>query len=159
MRILVTTAIAAICLSCNHNGETERLQSEVDTLKRQLADSYRPGLGEFMTSIQIHHNKLWFAGQAENWELADFEIHEITEALDDIKKYNTDRPEIASIKMIEPAIDSLNKAIAAKDAGMFRQHFITLTNTCNNCHRATKHEFNVIKLPETPLFSNQEFRK
>ncbi|MBS1636979.1 MAG: hypothetical protein JST26_13765 [Bacteroidetes bacterium] len=40
----------------------------------------------------------------------------------------------------------------------FKNHFETLTNTCNNCHRATSHGFNVIKIPNSPPFSNQEFK-
>ena len=39
-----------------------------------------------MSGIQVHHEKLWFAGTAKNWRLADFEIHEIMEAVDDIAK-------------------------------------------------------------------------
>ena len=35
-----------------------------------------PGFEEFMSNIQAHHAKLWFAGQNHNWKLADFEIHE-----------------------------------------------------------------------------------
>src|SRR5215469_11885844 len=70
------------------------LQQQVDTLQQQLRNVYAPGLGEFMSGIQVHHEKLWFAGRAENWKLAEFEIGEMQEAVDDIKKYCTDRPEV-----------------------------------------------------------------
>jgi len=51
--------------------------------------SYKPGFGEFMGGIQVHHEKLWFAGTNQNWKLAGFEIHEIKESMDDIRKYCT----------------------------------------------------------------------
>src|SRR5690348_13389311 len=111
-----------------------------------------------MSSIQVHHEKLWFAGTAENWQLADFEIHEIMEAVDDIKTYASDRPETEKIVMLQTVIDSLNKSIQQKSLYSFKQNFIMLTNTCNNCHTAVYYNFNKIKIPETPPFSNQVFK-
>ena len=111
-----------------------------------------------LSGIQVHHEKLWFAGKAENWKLADFEMGEIKEALDGIKQYNSDSEEAKSIPMIEPALDRMTNAIQQKNPQLFNSGFILLTNTCNNCHHATNHEFNVIKIPETPPFSSQVFK-
>ena len=110
-----------------------------------------------MSSIQVHHEKLWFAGQNKNWKLADFEIHEIQESLDDIKEYCTDRKETASIGMINVPMNSLTVAIEHKDLARFKSSYILLTNTCNQCHVETDHGFNVIKIPVNPPFSNQDF--
>jgi hypothetical protein len=60
--------------------------------------------------------------------------------------------------MIQPAIDSINNAIAQKSSTLFKNNFVLLTNTCNNCHRATNHAFNVVKIPDAPPFSNQDFK-
>jgi hypothetical protein len=148
-----------ILLSCNQQGtDTRILQSRIDSLQKKLDNSYKPGLGEFMSGIQIHHAKLWFAGTAGNWGLSDFETKEIQEAIDDIQIYCTDRPEVASISMIKPALDSINEAIKNKSISQFKSSFNLLTNTCNNCHRITKHEFNVIQIPNTPPFTNQRFQ-
>jgi hypothetical protein len=121
--------------------------------------SYKPGLGEFMTSIQIHHAKLWFAGKAQNWELADFEMHEISEDIDNIRAYCSERPEIVSLAMIDPALSGLSSAIKQKNDSLFSESYLTLTNSCNSCHRTTNHAFNVVKIPDTPPFSNQEFKR
>lgn len=40
-----------------------------------------------MSGIHAHHSKLWFAGQYENWKLTDFEVHEIMEAIEDIRNF------------------------------------------------------------------------
>ena len=151
-------AAALLLASCGQPGpDNAALQMQVDSLQHRLSNSYSPGLGEFMSGIQVHHEKLWFAGTAQNWKLADFEIGEIRETLDDIQRFCTDRPEIVSIPMILPPMDSIGKAVAAQDLSRFRSAFLLLTNTCNNCHRATKHEFNFIRIPTSPPFSNQEF--
>jgi hypothetical protein len=111
-----------------------------------------------MSGIQLHHAKLWFAGQNQNWPLADFEVHEIIETLDDIQVYCNDRPEVKSIGMIRPSLDSLNKAIQQKDLQQFKNSFTLLTITCNTCHKATDHGFNVITVPSNLPVTNQEFK-
>lgn len=146
-------------LACNQPaGNTRHLQSEIDSLQQQIAHAYKPGFGEFMSGIQVHHAKLWFAGTAENWPLAQFEIDEIKESIEDIKTYCTDRKETTSLLMIDAPLDSVAAAIKTNDATLFKNSFTALTSACNNCHQATRHEFNVIKLPEAPPFSNQEFK-
>ena len=144
--------------ACNpQTQEIEILQNRIDSLETKLADAYKPGLGDFMSGIQVHHNKLWFAGQSQNWELADFEIHEIEEAIEDIEEYHKGRKEIEQIDMIKPALESLDEAIDKRDLIAFNTGFNILTNTCNACHQAAKHEFIVIKIPDMQPFSNQDF--
>jgi len=59
----------------------------------------RPGFDDFMSSVQIHLAKSWFAGKNENWRLADFEIHEITEKIEAIRTFQSDRKETQLIIM------------------------------------------------------------
>jgi hypothetical protein len=147
-----------LLIACNSGGrDIADLQRRVDSLQQQLDSAYRPGLGEFMSGIQVHHAKLWFAGTAGNWKLADFEIGEIKEALDDIQRFCKDRPEVSSLPMIYPAVDSISISVSKGNLPNFKNAFGLLTSTCNNCHRVTKHEFNVIKIPDTPPFTNQVF--
>ncbi|MBL0183123.1 MAG: hypothetical protein IPP96_12825 [Chitinophagaceae bacterium] len=111
-----------------------------------------------MSSIQVHHAKLWFAGQNQNWKLADFEVHEMTEAFNNIRQYQSERKESEKIEIINPALDSVNAAIQQKDPALFKSGYVFLTNTCNNCHHAVDFEFNVVKIPEIPPVSNQDFK-
>jgi len=151
--------IITISFACNQQTDTTKaLQSRIDSLEKKLANTYKPGFGEFMSSIQVHHAKLWFAGQNQNWELADFEMHEIAEAIDAIKEYQTEREESKKVDMLKPALDAVNDAIQKKDSVLFNSSYLLLTNTCNNCHKAVNFGFNVVKVPETPPFSNQAFK-
>lgn len=152
---LVIVAVMLV-LSCQNNRESV-LRAQIDSLRAQQASAYKPGLGEFMNGIQVHHAKLWFAGQAQNWELADFEIKEIKEALDDIRLYCADRPEVKSLPMLLPVVDSLSSIISRHDTAGFHKQFTALTITCNNCHQVTDHGFNKIIIPTTPPLSNQDF--
>ncbi|MBS1928762.1 MAG: hypothetical protein IT254_02110 [Chitinophagaceae bacterium] len=133
-------------------------QNQIDNLKQALANSYKPGLGEFMSGIQVHHAKLWFAGQAQNWKLADFEINEIKESLSGIEKYCSDRPEIKKLSMIIEPINNLSRAVISKNISQFKSSYAILTSTCNSCHQATNHDYNIIIQPVTPPYSNQDFK-
>jgi len=142
--------------ACNEKANNlQVLQNRIDSLQ---TNAYKPGFGDFMGSIQIHHAKLWFAGQSQNWKLADFEIHEIKENLADIKKYCKERSESKSIGTINESLEEVNNAILQKDQALFEKSYMNLTNSCNACHQATNHGFNVIKTPTNPPFSNQDFK-
>ena len=147
-------------ISCQPNVDdhSKELQNQIDQLKSELAEAYKPGFGEFMGNIQVHHAKLWFAGENENWKLADFEINEIKENLEAIQKYQTDRPETEMIPIIHPALDSVSLAIQKQNLAEFKNSFKLLTNTCVECHRDTKHEFIQIQIPVMDVFSNQKYR-
>jgi hypothetical protein len=146
-------------LACNQQADnTKVLQNRVDSLEQKIAGTYKPGFGEFMSGIQAHHSKLWFAGQNKNWKLAGFEVHEIMEAVEDIQKFQTERKESQMIGMINPPLDSINNAIQQKNSALFKTSYTLLTNTCNNCHRASAFEFNVVKIPDRQPFSNQDFK-
>jgi hypothetical protein len=112
MKKVLIFLITLSFFSCDHSSSnTETLQQKVDSLQIAVKNTYKPGLGEFMSQIQVHHAKLWFAGKYQNWELADFEVGEIREALDDIPKYCSDRPEVKSLGMIMPVMNTLSKDI------------------------------------------------
>ena len=159
MKNWILISIAIGFASCQQPAGNEQvLNQRIAALEQQLADTYKPGMGEFMGSIQAHHSKLWFAGKNENWKLADFEVHEIKEALEDIQKFQAERKESELMVTLNPALDSINFAIQQKNLQLFKYCFSALTNSCNNCHRATEFEFNLVKVPETSPFTNQDFK-
>jgi hypothetical protein len=152
---LFILVLPVLLTACGNPANNTAQQAKAHSAQ---VEPYKPGLGEFMMGIQVHHAKIWFAGKNQNWPLADFEVGEIKETLEDVKKYCTDRPEIKSLPILYPALDSVNAAIKTKDPARFKKSFVFLTNTCNNCHQTTHHEFNVIKIPDTPPYTNQEFK-
>lgn len=83
MKFLFIPFIMLVILSaCKRTDNREKvLQNQIDSLQIKLENVYNPGFGDFMGSIQNHHNKLWFAGINESWELATFEMHELEELL------------------------------------------------------------------------------
>lgn len=156
--ILILLSLLTMC-SCQSDHSQEKinqLTAKVDSLQNSQSVSYKPGLGTLMNSIQVHHLKLWKSGIAENWELVNFELHELEERFEDIEKYHSGHPEINQLKMIFPPIEELEKVAKEKDKSKFNNAFETLTATCNSCHQLNEHPFIRITTPNN-INENQIF--
>jgi hypothetical protein len=114
-----------------------------------------------MTLQQMRHLKLWFAGQANNWPLAAYELDELKEGFEDVVKYFPTKDGVPTGTMasavIEKEVAALEKAIETKDRKQFAAAFDKLTASCNACHQASKHEFIVIRRPAANPYANQSF--
>lgn len=60
------------------------------------SEPYVVGFGEIMGLTQMRHAKLWFAGQAQNWPLAPYELDELNEGFADAMKFH---PQHKSVPM------------------------------------------------------------
>ena len=161
MKTAISLLLLIFLASCSQNPRPAQASPYVDSLAlevKHISETYRPGLGEIMSGIQLHHAKLWFAGTNSNWKLAQYEIDEIKERLQQATDIETDRPEVKTIGMINPAVDSVAASIQDKNLPGFKKDFELMTATCNNCHVANKFEFNVITIPNSPPVSNQDFK-
>jgi len=139
--------------------------AEIAALKREIAElkkaAYRPELGEQMLGIQIRHARLWFAGEAQNWTLAAFELQELKEAFDAVVEQN---PEHATFQpqrladvlpaMTKEPVLKLRDAIDHGSKSEFEKAFDGLSAACTGCHHVAGNDFLVIQRPTTPLLDN-----
>jgi len=129
------------------------------------AEPYAPGLGELMSLQQMRHVKLWFAGQAENWELTAYELDELGEGFDDVVKFHPTHkespvaPKEAIPRMMTEPLKELRTAVDQKDLRAFTQAYDALTAACNNCHQATNFAFNAVQTPTINPYPNQVFSR
>jgi hypothetical protein len=116
-----------------------------------------------MSLQQMRHVKLWFAGQAENWELAAYELDELSEGFDDVVNFHPTHkdspvaPKDAIPRMMTEPLAQLRAAIEKKDAAAFAKAYDGLTAACNACHQATNFGFNTVQRPLTNPYPNQTF--
>jgi hypothetical protein len=150
--VVLGIAFAAAMTGCGRRGASE-------------PEAYVPGLGEIMSLQQMRHAKLYFAGQAENWDLAAYELDEIGEGFDDVLKYHPTHkdspvaPKDAIPRIVTEPLRQLKAAVEKKDAAAFGPAFDGLTAACNNCHEATNFGFNIVQTPTSNPYPNQQFRK
>jgi len=120
-----------------------------------------PNLIDFMVTTQTHHAKLWYAGNARNWELADYQVDELKEALEDAGKLIPDYKGVPVRAMIDnlmmPPIEDVESAIKARDRAKFVAAYDKLTAACNTCHQGSKRGFIVVQRPVGMAFPNQSF--
>lgn len=127
--------------------------SGADSVSRE---SYFPHLGDLMSTMQIRHLKLWFAGRSENWPLASYEAELMMENFRDIAQLYPNVP-VADVEMLTAPTRDIGAAIDTKDAAKFTQAYAELTAACNACHQAIGREYIVIQVPTASPFSNQVF--
>lgn len=128
--------------------------------------TYEPGLGELMSLTQMRHAKLWFAGQAGNWQLAEYELDELQEGFDDTVRFHPthkDAPLPLSLlvpKIMQEPLRAVREAVENHDSQAFPGAYDALTAGCNSCHQATNFGFNVLRRPSnSSAFSNQDFAR
>jgi hypothetical protein len=129
-----------------------------------LTGAYTPSLGELMTQISARHLKLWYAGSSENWDLADYELEEIDEAMEELAKYHPTHKKISgSVPAIiattmTPFLVQMETAVKNQNKEDFQTGYDNLTTACNTCHKANNYGFNILERPRANPFANQSFR-
>jgi hypothetical protein len=113
-----------------------------------------PNIGDIMVFQQERHLKLWFAGRAGNWPLADYEIDKLKDGFDDIDKLMGGD---TVGKAVGVPIAALEEAVENKDKDSFTRAFDQLTAGCNSCHHTLDHAFIVIQRPTVSPYGNQSF--
>ncbi len=113
-----------------------------------------PHLSDIMAQQQMRHIKLWIAGDASNWALADYELDQLKDGFDDVDKLLGGG---LAQQHVGGAISLLEKSIDTKDHQAFVSAFDRLSAGCNACHRTLDHAFIVIQRPALLPYSDQSF--
>lgn len=113
-----------------------------------------------MSFISRYTQKLYFAGDAENWELADIYNHEIEEISEDIVARGEmhDGIDVSQLmeSMLLPQVERVEEAIDAGDRRMFLDRYNVMIQSCNNCHQSSDYGAVKVTVPESNAF-NQDF--
>src|SRR6266508_2584679 len=99
---------------------------------QQLSD-IQPGLGTIMIEYGHRFAAMWFAAEAGNWDLAEYQLIEMRE-IQEVGE--TTRPaRAAPLKSFESSfLDPLEDGIKAKDKSKFESAYNAAIQGCNSCH-------------------------
>lgn len=141
------------------------IESSVITLNKQISflRDQVPGLGEYMTGLQLHMAKMWFAARASNWALADYELHEISETMDSVAGLNVSRNNVDISDKIKSVLGSqiadLQKPIDGRNLVEFTDSYNKALSACNNCYNSAGYRFIHITIPSAPPVTNQAWEE
>lgn len=130
------------------------MKSDVETLKQKATDQ-----AHVMVSVAYHFNNLWFAGQQENWPLAQFYWNEARSHLRwavrviPVRKDNAGQDiQLADIlqAMENTPLAELQEAINAKDRDRFAAAYRFSLETCYACHKAADKPYLRPQIPSRP---------
>lgn len=110
------------------------------------ARPYAPRLVETMNAAQLQHLKLWFAGKSKNWDLANFELRQLTDSLAQAAILYPDIP-VSNVTTMKDPLLAIADAISAGDRRKFSASMHMLTDGCNACHTSLERGFITIGIP------------
>jgi len=150
-------------LSENNQRSTAALQDTVKLARADVAGlkDATPGLGEYMTTIQLHAGKLWYAVNAANWDLANYELDELKETMEAAKTLNAEKNGVKISNVLDAVLQSqiaqLGEAIKLKGKAEFQRAYDATLSACNGCHGEAGVKFIQIVRPSAPPVTNQRW--
>jgi cytochrome c553 len=134
----------------------KQLQAELTTAKEMA-----PGLGEYMSTIQLHAGKLWFAAKAANWGLAEYELDELKETMEAAKGLNAEKNGVKISDVLDSVLQTqvagLDESIKSKSQSKFQSSYDETLSACNGCHESAGYKFIHIIRPSAPPVTNQKW--
>jgi hypothetical protein len=150
---VVLAAAAGTMASCSSPADDAHI--------RELEARFTPGLHSMMVELATRHASVWFAGDAQNWELADYMAHELAEVAEHIGEAHPEYDDIPvatlMAQMTLPAVEELEAAVDARDHGAFVAAYDRLTTSCNACHEASDRAAIVVQRPTAPPLTNVRY--
>src|SRR4029453_259950 len=138
------------------------LKADVDRLKGMVTDQ-----SHVMADVGYHYCNLWFAGQNDNWPLAQFYCDETRSHLrwavriipmrKDREGRDVDLGAILGA-LEQTSLKDLDQSVKSKDKAKFAAAYKTQLQNCMACHQATSKEYIRLHVPERPDAGIVEFR-
>src|SRR5262245_37026167 len=138
------------------------LKTEVARLKGVVPDQ-----AHAMSDVGAHYTNLWYAGQNENWPLAQFFLDETKShlrwAVRIIPKRKDAEGREIDLQGILTGLETstfkdLDAAIKEKSRTKFEATYKVQLEGCMSCHKASNKPYLRLRLPEKPEAAIVEFR-
>ena len=125
-------------------------QEKLETIENQFR-----GFDMAMVETGYRYQELYWAGQDENWEYADYQIEKIRKAIENGLERRPKRAKSAE-HFLTVALPEMEKALEKRDTVVFNKNFQMLTNSCISCHATEKVPHFTVK---KPLYRQSPIRK
>jgi hypothetical protein len=136
--------------SCNQKTDEKTTQGEwirgtekeqIKTIEKQFR-----GFDNAMVETGYRYQELYWAGQDQNWEYADYQIKKIKIAIENGLDRRPKRAKSAE-HFLTYVLPEMKKSLEKKDTAIFNKNFQTMTINCNSCHAMEKVPYFSVKIP------------
>jgi hypothetical protein len=148
--------IVALLIACSSAPLATAQSGQSNLSASPTNEQYVPRLGDIMNAVQTRHIKLWFAGKAQNWDLAAYELRQLKAGLLEAAVLYEGIP-VSNVTTMTKPVQSISDAIDGEDFKGFTKAVGELTDGCNSCHQTMQRGFVAIQMPTTSPFSDQSF--
>lgn len=93
-----------------------------------------------MVETGYRYQELYWAGQDENWEYADYQLEKIKIAIENGLERRPKRAKSAE-HFLTSVLPEMKKSLQSRDTVIFNENFQTTTINCNSCHAMEKVPF------------------
>lgn len=136
--------------SCNQKTDKETVQGDwikgTETEKIKTIEKQFRGFDNAMVETGYRYQELYWAGQDQNWEYADYQLEKIKIAIENGLERRPKRAKSAE-HFLNYVLPVMKKSLEKKDAEIFNKNFQTMTINCNSCHSMEKVPFFNVQIP------------
>ena len=159
-KLLLSLIALSLFIGCNQPENNTK--NDVATEAAEASEKHFE-LAVYMGRLQRYAEKLHYAGQSQNWVLADFYNHELFETAEEVAEAHIiedglNVSELAESIML-PALKNMEEGLKKPDIESFKLSYQAVVNSCNACHAKAEHPYIKIVVPQgMNSYPNQDFR-
>ncbi len=170
--VLAVALIVLLPVTLSLRRETGAMRVELTGMRDSLmllhrvADSLKqqqPGLGEYMSTMQLHAAKLWCAARESNWKLAGYELDELDETMGAAEGLHARKDNVDVSSVLESVrrtqLPVIGASLKMRNARAFDDAYRQTLAACNGCHRPAGYGFIRIIIPTGAPVTNQQWRE
>lgn len=105
------------------------------------------GFDNAMIETGYRYQELYWAGQEQNWDYANYQLNKIETAIKNGLERRPKRAKSAEY-FLTYVLPQMKESLDEKDVKIFNKAFETLTTNCNNCHSMEKVPYFSVKIPK-----------
>ena len=110
-----------------------RWMPDEDSEKFLAIEEQFAGFSQSMQEVGYRYNELYWAGQHQNWDYAQYHLEKIDASIERGIQRRSDRAASAR-PFLDDTIPAMEEALEAEDPDTFDEQFDDLTNGCVTCH-------------------------
>lgn len=116
-------------------------QEKLNSIEKQFR-----GFDMAMVETGYRYQELYWAGQDENWEYAQYQVKKIRKAIENGLERRPKRGQSAE-HFLTLALPEMEKSLEKRDTSLFNKNFQDLTKSCISCHAMEKVPYFTVKRP------------